>query len=409
MARSTFVYAIFLRTTPEKLWLALTEAENLAWWLSPDGGGKATHVETDARVGGGIRFVAYREGRAVVHSGEYLEVQRPRRLSFTLRNSASAVTERVTFLIEPRDEGCLLTLINKITPAPLLAFAPLGALAHCRAKPVARPRWPALEAKAALSLGLHLAMLPVLLVALREPAPAAGVRAPVAAAMMTVDLGVAEGVRLPRPSAAPAIVAAPARAESKKARHVTVPRARRQQNAAANNEAPRADAASPQAFSALGTPRQSSGGAELVSGGDGADGAMLRLRRDVASTRVEPPLPGTTCSGIISFPADGGVAGPHTVTGGGQTFYGGQKVPVEARFFQDRDGKLWIQFTLWPEAPWQLPVRMAGNEVRWTNVDGSDYALRLAANGHLTGVAGSTVGSAAKVDFTCAGSDAHPT
>ena len=139
MARSTFVYAIFLRTTPEKLWLALTEAENLAWWLSPDGGGKATHVETDARVGGGIRFVAYREGRAVVHSGEYLEVQRPRRLSFTLRNSASEVTERVTFLIEPRNDGCLLT-VTRIEPAPLQALAPMVPLATYRAEKAARPR-----------------------------------------------------------------------------------------------------------------------------------------------------------------------------------------------------------------------------------------------------------------------------
>src|SRR5581483_8492659 len=155
MARSTFVYATYIRTSPEKLWSALTDAETAAWWFLPGATEAAARVETDARVGGSIRFVAYREGRAVEHSGEYQEIQRPHRLSFTLRSSASAETERFMFLIEPRGAGCFLTLISKIEPAPVRALAPLAALPTYRANTLARLRWATLEGKAALSLGLH--------------------------------------------------------------------------------------------------------------------------------------------------------------------------------------------------------------------------------------------------------------
>jgi len=110
----------------------------------------------------------------------------------------------------------------------------------------------------------------------------------------------------------------------------------------------------------------------------------------------------------MSFSPDAGVVQVRQPSAS-RTYYGGQEVPVEARFFRDHDGKPWIRFTLWPEAPWDLPVRIAGSEIGWTDADGSGYALRRVGNNHLTGLAGFSGAPAAKIDFTCAGSDAHHT
>lgn len=46
--------------------------------------GDAVSSEIDARVGGGFRIVRHRDGEDVEYSGEYLEIERPNRLVFSL-------------------------------------------------------------------------------------------------------------------------------------------------------------------------------------------------------------------------------------------------------------------------------------------------------------------------------------
>ena len=192
----------------ERVFDAWLSPEKVAQWFLPDPEDQVTRVEIDARVGGSIRVVACRAGRAVEHTGEYLEIQRPHRLSFTIRRSASAKAVRVTVRIEPQGAGCLLTLISAIEPPPLRALASIGALETYRAEKVVRPRWlMRLECKAALSLGLHLVMLPLLPIVLREPELPSGAGSLPTLAMMTVDISTAEGVKLPQPSYALAVVA----------------------------------------------------------------------------------------------------------------------------------------------------------------------------------------------------------
>src|SRR5690242_3540929 len=69
--------------------------------------GQMVRVEIDARVGGKFVFTDRRDGEDVEHSGEYLEVERPRRLVFTIRvPKYSQNVDRVTIDITPLAGGC---------------------------------------------------------------------------------------------------------------------------------------------------------------------------------------------------------------------------------------------------------------------------------------------------------------
>lgn len=78
--------------------------------------GKMVRVAIDARVGGSYAFVDRRDGEDVEHEGEYLEIQRPQRLVFTLRVSKySSDTSTVTIDITPRSAGCEVRLTQTVS------------------------------------------------------------------------------------------------------------------------------------------------------------------------------------------------------------------------------------------------------------------------------------------------------
>src|SRR5271170_243814 len=85
----------------ERVFDAWLSAEKVARWLFADKTEGVAQAEIDARVGGTIRFVRFGAGQAVEHAGEYLEIERPHRLSFTIRSSKSEDTDRITVQIEP--------------------------------------------------------------------------------------------------------------------------------------------------------------------------------------------------------------------------------------------------------------------------------------------------------------------
>ena len=78
MAESQFAYVIFIRTTPEKLWQALTDPEfTRKFWCG-------TSHESEWKKGSAWRIMIP-DGR-VADSGEILEIEPYRKLVLTWRN-----------------------------------------------------------------------------------------------------------------------------------------------------------------------------------------------------------------------------------------------------------------------------------------------------------------------------------
>jgi len=78
MAKSTFVYVTYIRSTPEKLWSALTGAEfQKQYWFG-------CHCESEWTPGSSWKLV-YPDGR-LADSGEIVEAKPPRRLVIRWRN-----------------------------------------------------------------------------------------------------------------------------------------------------------------------------------------------------------------------------------------------------------------------------------------------------------------------------------
>jgi uncharacterized protein YndB with AHSA1/START domain len=72
MARSTFVYVTYIRTTPEKLWSALIDAEFMKqYWFG-------VHAESQWTAGSSWKLVSG-DGQ-ILDAGEIVEAEPPRRL-----------------------------------------------------------------------------------------------------------------------------------------------------------------------------------------------------------------------------------------------------------------------------------------------------------------------------------------
>ena len=78
MNKSEFVYVVYIRTTPERLWSALTSADFMKqYWFG-------MHFQTDWKRGSAWQMV-FPDGR-VADTGDIVEIDPPRRMVLKWRN-----------------------------------------------------------------------------------------------------------------------------------------------------------------------------------------------------------------------------------------------------------------------------------------------------------------------------------
>ena len=115
MPRSTFVYVTFIRTTPEKLWSALTEPEfQRQYWFG-------VHCESEWTAGSPWKMV-HSDGR-ITDAGEIVESDRPRRLVIRWRHEdrpelKAEGDSRCTMELEPTGGAVKLTVTHTIEREP---------------------------------------------------------------------------------------------------------------------------------------------------------------------------------------------------------------------------------------------------------------------------------------------------
>lgn len=103
------VFETYIKTTPERLWEAITDPEMRARY--------SFGVRTDSDWGPGSRYRASVRGVIEIAEGENLEVDPPRRLVQSFRalwseEVKSAGTSRVTWEIEPVGSSCRLRVTH---------------------------------------------------------------------------------------------------------------------------------------------------------------------------------------------------------------------------------------------------------------------------------------------------------
>lgn len=96
--------------SPERVFDAWLNPEITRKWLFASPIDESYSAEMDARVGGKWSITARREGMDYTASGEYLEIDRPRRLVFTFAMlQFSPNSDYITIEIAPSEAGCVLT------------------------------------------------------------------------------------------------------------------------------------------------------------------------------------------------------------------------------------------------------------------------------------------------------------
>ena len=97
----------------ERVFDAWLDPQNAGGWLFATPTGQLIGVEIEPHVGGTFTFVDRREGENIEHTGQYLAIERPRRLVFTfLVPKYSKLSTTVTIDIVPLATGCELTLTH---------------------------------------------------------------------------------------------------------------------------------------------------------------------------------------------------------------------------------------------------------------------------------------------------------
>ena len=115
MARSTFVYVTYIRTTPERLWSALTDAQYMRqYWFG-------VHGRSEWTAGAPWQLVAG-DGE-VLDAGEIVEAQPPRRLVIRWQHQSKPELQAegaslCTMELEPTGTAVKLSITHTIEREP---------------------------------------------------------------------------------------------------------------------------------------------------------------------------------------------------------------------------------------------------------------------------------------------------
>ncbi len=115
MARSTFIYVTYIRTTPERLWSALTDVEFIKqYWFG-------MHCESQWTAGSSWKMVGG-DGQ-ITDAGEILEAEPPRRLVIRWQHQKSPELKaegesRCTIEVEPVPAAVKLSITHTIEREP---------------------------------------------------------------------------------------------------------------------------------------------------------------------------------------------------------------------------------------------------------------------------------------------------
>ena len=114
--RPAFVYTIYISSTPDQVWQALTTAEFSRKYFS------GLAVETELKVGGA--FVVRMPDGSVHISGEVIECDPPRKLTVTWNVNWPGLVEKlgitlVTYQIEPAGDGTIRLTLTQAHDRPI--------------------------------------------------------------------------------------------------------------------------------------------------------------------------------------------------------------------------------------------------------------------------------------------------
>jgi uncharacterized protein YndB with AHSA1/START domain len=111
-------YAVTVRreiaAPAEALFDAWLDAQSLGTWLRP-GAIRETRAETDPRVGGAFRIVMVDDESSILHTGNYREIDRPRRLVFTWSSPSTRFRDSiVTVTFQPLSNSATAVEIHQV-------------------------------------------------------------------------------------------------------------------------------------------------------------------------------------------------------------------------------------------------------------------------------------------------------
>lgn len=102
---------------PERVFDAWIDPATASKWLFASPADEAHSTAIDARVGGRYTITARRGGIDYTAVGEYLEIDRPRRLVLTFAMPQFAPdVDRLTVEFAPSDSGCVMTFTQENLP-----------------------------------------------------------------------------------------------------------------------------------------------------------------------------------------------------------------------------------------------------------------------------------------------------